>query len=110
MDMQNKTPVWMRAFDDWANQMQTEWCKRMNCAPDEISSNICKEASREFVAGMDWDVCEYCLGPCGDCKEKQREHPRCDPCPQDQSGYTECDYCPIRLLKRVHRMRFREIE
>ena len=72
MNTQNNMPVWMRAFYGWADQMMSEWSKRTDCDPDEVGMSHCENESREFVANMDWDVCKYCLGPCGDCKEKSR--------------------------------------
>ena len=66
MDMQNNRPVWMRAFGGWTDQMLTEWSKRTDCDPDEIGASHCEDETREFVASIDWNVCHYCLKPCGD--------------------------------------------
>lgn len=109
MNTQNNMPVWMRAFYGWADQMMSKWVSQAQCDPDEIGMSHCEEETNEFAASIDWDVCKCCLGPCGDCKEKHREQPCCDPCPQDVHGTTECTYCPIVMLKKLHGMRYEEI-
>ena len=101
MNMQNNMPVWMRAFNGWTDQIMREWLKRTNYDLDDIGASYCEAETREFASSIDWDVCHYCLGPCGNCAEKQREQPCCDPCPQDKYGITECTYCPIAMLKKL---------
>ena len=92
---QRPAPAYIRAFNAWSREIFLQY-DRANSRND----------LQELADKMDWDLCHYCAGPCGDCPQKHSRDPYpCDPCPQDQYGVTECTYCPYRMLRELHRLR-----
>ena len=92
---QRPAPAYIRAFDSWSREIYSQY--------DKATS---RNDLQELADKMDWNMCHYCAGPCGDCKRKFSHKPYpCDPCPQDQYGVTECTYCPYRMLRELYRLR-----
>lgn len=87
-------PVWHEAAEKWF---------RENILPFQLDDYGHPEGyiafAKKYAAGVDWNICRYCAGPCGYCPQKYSTDPyRCEPCPQDPYDITECTYCPIAYI------------
>lgn len=93
MSERNNQPAWVNAFWDWhAKIVETL-----------LASNVTyiSTATRNFTSDIDWNMCHFCAGPCGNCPQKHSGDPyACDDCSREVIDYlTECDFCPYKQFR-----------
>lgn len=89
------SPAYIAAFRKWERETYLRY--------DAAAS---RSDLQHLADTMDWCMCHYCAGPCGDCKRKYADEPYpCEPCPQTQFGITECSFCPFQMFQELHHLR-----
>ena len=99
-------PVWQRAFNKWLWYIIQNVGYYEDGMPEDPDISI-----EETAENMDWTICHFCIGPCGDCAQKKlypyARRPLCEDCPPNQYGYSECTCCPVPLLNNLHHLCFK---